>query len=320
MNHIFSGNFSVPIMEMLAQKRALGYDYKTEERVLVNFDQYSVENYPLENNLTYKLVTAWATIRPTEHIRSFQSRLTPIRELGRYMLRAGWDAYILPTDYAGFQRKEYIPHIYTKNELTDIFRAADQMPYSKRYPTRHLVISVVLRVIYCCGLRPAEPLKLKNCDVDLNMGQLLIRGSKGHKDRAVMLADDLLMLCRKYHEKMLYIFPDSEYFFPNQTGGQYSMRFFDETFLRIKKAAGIQRTNERNARIYDLRHTFVTDRIYAWMIDGKDLHALLPYLSAYLGHSSYAQTAYYFHLVPEYFTQNGLNIDSYSGAIPEVAL
>ena len=98
------------------------------------------------------------------------------------------------------------------------------------------------------------------------------------------------------------------------------MRFFDETFLRIKKAAGIQCTIDRNARIYDLRHTFVTDRIYAWMIDGKDLHALLPYLSAYLGHATYAQTAYYFHLVPEYFTQNGLNIDSFSGTIPEVAL
>jgi len=133
-----------------------------------------------------------------------------------------------------------------------------------------------------------------------------------------MLADDLLVLCRKYHERIRYIFPDSEYFFPNQFGGKYSMRFFDEAFLRVKKAIGIQCTKERNARIYDLRHTFVTNRIYAWMIEGKDLKALLPYLSAYLGHASYAETAYYFHLVPEFFNQNGLDIDSYSGVIPEV--
>lgn len=320
MNYVYSGNLKGPIVEMLAQKRALGYTYRSEEKSLANFDRHTMENYPTESNLTRELVTTWATLRPGEHVRSFQTRLAPIRELGRYMVRAGWDAYVLPTDYAGLQQKHYIPRIYTTSELTKIFQAADQLPYSKRYPSRHLVISVILRVVYCCGLRPDEPLKLKVCDVDLDVGQLMIRRSKGHKDRAVMLSDDLLELCRKYDEQMRYIFPDSVYFFPNQSGGKYSMSFFDETFARIRAAAGIQSTKDRPARIYDLRHTFVTNRIYAWMIEGKELNALLPYLSAYLGHASYAETAHYFHMVPEYFTENGLNIDSYSGAIPEVAL
>ena len=38
-------------------------------------------------------------------------------------------------------------------------------------------------------------------------------------------------------------------------------------------------------RFHDLRHTFATHRLYHWMRDGKDLNAMLPYLSAYMGHA-----------------------------------
>ena len=38
-------------------------------------------------------------------------------------------------------------------------------------------------------------------------------------------------------------------------------------------------------RFHDFRHTFATHRLYHWMRDGKDLNAMLPYLSAYMGHA-----------------------------------
>jgi len=40
-----------------------------------------------------------------------------------------------------------------------------------------------------------------------------------------------------------------------------------------------------------------------WMDEGKDIYAYLPYLSAYMGHSDFSETAYYIHLLPERLTQ-----------------
>jgi integrase len=50
---------------------------------------------------------------------------------------------------------------------------------------------------------------------------------------------------------------------------------------------------------------------------GKDVDAMLPYLSAYMGHENFAMTAYYVHLIPENFhKQNDISPYWYS-ELPE---
>lgn len=52
---------------------------------------------------------------------------------------------------------------------------------------------------------------------------------------------------------------------------------------------------------------------------GKDLYSVLPYLSAYMGHSSFKETAYYIHLLPERLVKSAsIDWDSLSNLIPEV--
>lgn len=36
-----------------------------------------------------------------------------------------------------------------------------------------------------------------------------------------------------------------------------------------------------------------------WLDEKADLNAMLPYLSAYMGHANFSDTAYYIHLLPE---------------------
>ena len=52
-------------------------------------------------------------------------------------------------------------------------------------------------------------------------------------------------------------------------------------------------------RPYDLRHAFASRNIIRWINNGKDVMELLPYLSAYMGHSELTSTLYYIHLLPE---------------------
>ena len=72
-------------------------------------------------------------------------------------------------------------------------------------------------------------------------------------------------------------------------------------------------------RSYFIRHTFCTHRLYEWMREGKDLNAMLPYLSAYMGHAQLSDTYYYIHLVPGQFEAlSGLDFTHYENLLPEV--
>lgn len=53
--------------------------------------------------------------------------------------------------------------------------------------------------------------------------------------------------------------------------------------------------------IKSFRHTFVVDRLNAWMENGENIEEKLPYLSKYLGHNSIHESLYYYHQVSEAF-------------------
>lgn len=50
----------------------------------------------------------------------------------------------------------------------------------------------MVKLLYCCGLRPAEVRRLRVGDVDLDKGRLNIMESKQHRSRIVMMADDVV--------------------------------------------------------------------------------------------------------------------------------
>jgi integrase len=56
-----------------------------------------------------------------------------------------------------------------------------------------------------------------------------------------------------------------------------------------------------------------------WLDENADLHAMLPYLSTYMGHTNFSDTAYYIHLLPENLVRSAaVDWDRFSGLIPEV--
>ena len=113
-----------------------------------------------------------------------------------------------------------------------------------------------------------------------------------------MLCGDILDICRKYNEAMDELFPGRINFFARNTTGACNYRWLNYTFRRLLTALQIESRYGAPPRLYDLRHTFATHRLYRWMKDGKDLHAMIPYLSAYMGHAKVSETYYYIHLVP----------------------
>ena len=55
-----------------------------------------------------------------------------------------------------------------------------------------------------------------------------------------------------------------------------------------------------------------------WSDEGKDIHAMLPYLMRYMGHTNLDSTYYYIHLIPDFFPKYMNLTVSTEELIPEV--
>ena len=301
MSYSYYGNFRMYIEGLIEQKQLLGYPYHSSARILQQFNSYCSKRFPDELTITRDIGLGWATLKENEHQNGLLRRITPIRQLAKYMNSIGVAAYIIPPKIPKKQIR-YVPHIYTTPELTAFFRSIDNCQPSSFSQTRYLVIPVFFRLLYCCGLRSSEARLLHVSDFDLSAGTIFIRESKGHKDRVVYLSDDLIQLCQTYDKKMRNSLPEREAFFPNSQGLFYHDSIVDCWFHEFWDNLDTAKQCSGNSpRVHDFRHTFAVNRLNQWIVEGKDINAYLPYLSIYLGHVHQADTDYYLHLVPEFF-------------------
>ena len=152
-----------------------------------------------------------------------------------------------------------------------------------------------LKLIYCCGLRLSECLALTIHDVLGKENKLLIRNSKGSKDRVVPLPAPMWRELQRYwsfHKHRLLIFP-------NVGRGENSPQALAS---RMRAATGpmpcssLQRLvvvarkelNLPAASVHSLRHSFATHMLEA----GAHLHTI----QQLLGHKQIATTMVYLHL------------------------
>jgi integrase len=316
MTYLYESNFAEHIQEFITQKRAMGYSYKDYAKTMSNFDQFCRERFPKETLLSKEICYAWAL--DSKYEPRLRGRLSPIREFARYLNRTGEQAYIVPGELS---RKDtrHLPHIYTETEIASMWRAFDETRPRRDLPVRHLVTPAIFRLIYCCGLRPCEARRLKVEDVDLLRGRFNILESKGHKSRIVIMGDDVAAYLGEYDRQVSTCMPDRTIFFPNSNGGVYARSWLDKEFHIARAKTKIAQFGDNIPRVYDFRHSFATHRLYQWMREGKDLDAMLPYLSAYMGHVSITSTYYYIHLVPGIFeTMSGTDYSKLENLIPEV--
>ncbi len=150
------------IIGLIEEKRSLGYKYSSQPEILHRFDRFCCELYPNESVLSREIMLAWASKRPGEHPCTLQGRITPVKELAKYMVRLGHEAFILPKGMMP-RIPRYMPHIYSNDELKRIFAQTDQCEFCSEVPYRHYVMPVFFRLLYCCGLRLTEARFLRTC-------------------------------------------------------------------------------------------------------------------------------------------------------------
>lgn len=318
----FESVLSAPIERYISEKRAVGYKFDKGSAMLKSFDSFVCNHHLTNLELTKQLVLEWTARKPHETLSTQCGRISLLRGLAGYMNRVGYTAYVYPNAMVTVDRYAYSPYIFTHDELKRIFELCDRFPPSNCSPNRHLVLPLLIRILYGCGLRISEAVHLAIEDVDLGKGLLHIRSTKFNKERILPVADSLKERCKEYCRNADIGRMGNIYFFPSPYGGHYSESTIYKLFREILRKAGISHLGRgKGPRIHDIRHVFAVNCLKKWVIEGKDLNNCLPYLSAYLGHEDLRGSQRYLRLTADLFPEITSKIEkSCSYIIPEVDL
>lgn len=168
------------------------------------------------------------------------------------------------------RREHRLPNVLSKEEVKLIIEVSTN--------TKH---RVMLSLIYACGLRRSELLNLKPVDIDSQRGVLLIRQSKGKKDRIVPVSEKLVGILREYYKR----YKPERYLFEGQVKGeQYSA----SSMQKVLKEACIKAGIRKPVTLHWLRHSYATHLLES----GTDLR----FIQELLGHRSSKTTELYTHV------------------------
>ncbi len=301
--YLWKSRIAGHLTQFLDTMRLAGYKYEIQERRLRQFDQYCFDHEVPAAALPREAVEDFCYGDEYESQETRQVRLCLLRKLAECMEKSGCRVYMPPMYEKPFRYPKHQPYIYTEKELRDIFIQIDaweQVPQS--HSNRRVVDPLLFRMLYGCGLRIAEALRLMVGDVDLGEGILRIRQSKNNKDRLVPMSGSLVERCREYSRKMHRSSPLDSYYFPGFHGGCYNQSTIYLRFRQYLWKAGISHSGS-GPRVHDLRHAYCVHRLKKWVLDGQELTNLLPYLAVYLGHADFRGTEYYLRLTADLYPE-----------------
>jgi integrase/recombinase XerD len=310
------------ISSYVAERRAVGYKCLEEERLLRRLDHFLLGRGVTAHELPCDIVKEWMAKTPYERPRTRASRVGITRQLARFMVDRGHCAYIPPPVRMEIARLDFTPRIFTRAEIRALLSSIDRLPASPKSPRRHLVMPELFRILYGCGLRISEALKLTVADVNLDEGVLVIREGKFRKDRLVPLSPGLSGRLRRYAGALDRTGDRGKAFFPKQDGSHYDKGTVYSIFRRMLLTAGMSHGGRGHGpRLHDLRHTFAVHRLEEWYRQGADLGAKLPVLSVYMGHQSLAGTQRYLRLTPSLFPEVAASVEAMVGhVVPRIEL
>jgi len=291
--------FAPKLAAYVAYKKSLGLNFETAARNLLGFDKHCVTQAISVPTLTKELVEAWTAPRENECRRTQTGRCQLLRGFAKHLIIDGEKAYVYPPQKNTAQ-SNFVPHIYSKDELEAIWTQADELPFNSTSPYISLEFPVILRLLYGCGLRVSEACGLRQEQCDLDSGIITVLEDKNGKDRLNPMSASLTKLMREYMAKISVICPDAEFVFPNRRGNHITRDDVRWHFRRFLARAGIPHGGKgKGPRVHDFRHTFAVHSLRKMEAEGLDIYCALPLLCAYLGHYDIKSTERYLRLTGE---------------------
>lgn len=240
------------------------------------------------------LAELWREPLPNESEIGRYKRINATKRFMEYMFAKGYPVFQFRDIKA--PRKNFRPYIYSDDEIRRYFEAVDTYEPSVNKKNR-IQIPVLFRIIYCCGTRITETLRIRKYDVDLDAGIIRLSETKNKKQRYVVMSSSLHELMKEYASKTFFLLSDKDYIFTTLKGTAIDADVIRDLHIMFLSQAGIPYLGGGTGpRIHDWRHTFAVNSFRQMIENGHDMYVSLPIISAYMGHDSIAATEKYLRL------------------------
>jgi integrase len=282
------------LADYVAIRHALGFQLRGYDRLLDDL----VEDLTRAEatTLTTELAVAWATKPADAQPFRWKTRLSVARGFARYLQTLDPAAQVPPSDPLAYRRARPAPYLYSAAETDALLAATDTL----RPALRAATYRTLLGLLAVTGMRVGEAIALDRDDVDLCELRLTIPAGK-HTARQLPLHPSTAGALDAYARRRdrLCPAPQAPSFFLSTAGTRVIYECVRETFVKLRRVAGLDRAARRSPRIHDLRHSFAVHTLLDWHRAGVDVAGRLPLLSAWLGHRHPASTYYYLQAAPE---------------------
>jgi len=302
--------------DFVALKRAGGARYVLERYLLLAFDRY-VGNHapqpPLRRETLIQYLASLERLSPS----AWDNVVRALWLALAYARRHGAPVEPLPARPLRPERywRQRQPRILSATEVESLLVAARRLPPVDSIHSA--TTATLLGLLSTTGIRIGEALALDIGDLDRRDRILTVRRGKFGKSRALPLRESTGEALVRYLDHPL-----------RRVGTQASAPFFVSprrqrlSYPEVRRAmrsaclaAGIA---EPWPRPHDFRHTIAVSRVAAWYDQGRDVNALLPALSTYLGHLSIENTRRYLIANGALLEKAAARFEHHTSALDEV--
>lgn len=302
IDYIFTGPLAKFCIEYIEYKRSLGFKMGASVYYLLKgMDTFFLQQGLAVNSsvLTKEMVEKYVARRGAESVKTQHMRMSIMRQFSLFMNRLGFSYYVYPeTDFVQV-KDDFIPYIFTHNEIERLTKILDEIPIRPRYPKYHIIYPMLFRMLYGCGLRINEALGLKMENLDTEQGIIRLDATKNNIQRLIPMSKSLQKYCKKYVKQMGFLTTYDGYYYPSSGGSQYNSTPIYCKLRNFMTSAGIFKENGMTPRVHDIRHTFAVHALEKMVNEGRDIYCALPVLSTYLGHRGIESTEKYLRLTVE---------------------
>ena len=299
-NYDFKSIFKEELNNFISYKRSLGYDYKAEISRLKYID-----NILFQLKLSHKSITKETFFELTK--RNDMKEANYARQYG---VTKDFCKFLISNEYKNIYYEDkkfniinnYNPIIFNDDEIDILFNTMDNyknLHQNKKSYNLYYTYSVFFRLIYACGLRVSEGIKINIENIDFNENAIRIIDSKRHISRIVVFSDSLKD-CLIHYINSLKL--QKGLLFKNTRNNQLCKNQLRKYYRNII----IQAQLNNKSHIHDLRHCFCNKAFNQMLENGYDENVVIVYLYKYMGHKTITETEYYLHFT-DYNKQKIIN-------------
>ena len=234
----------------------------------------------------------------------------------RYLVRQGCMPENPATAFPVPKPPHYRPYVFSTEELRRCFDFLQQKAIHSANPVtsyRFRSRYTFYHLLYACGLRVSEAIRLSTADYSAEQSTLFIRPSKFRKDRLIPIGQKVASNLHRLldlRRQLFGIAPEGLFFLILPQRRPYHRDWASGCFRAVLQHLGIYRPESYyhgcyhgTPHLHELRRAFAVHRLLRWCHEGANVDAKLPLLATYMGHSYFGHTKTYLTLTQQLLSE-----------------